>query len=80
MTGDEMVGWHHRPNGHVFEQTLGDSEEPGTLACFSPVGLERVGHNRANEQRHSCLGNPMEREAEQTMVHGIAKSQTQLIN
>ena len=26
MTEDEMVGWHHRLNGHEFEQTLGDSE------------------------------------------------------
>ena len=24
---NEMVGWHHRLNGHEFEQTLGDSEE-----------------------------------------------------
>ena len=24
MTEDEMVGWHHRLNGHEFEQTLGD--------------------------------------------------------
>jgi len=23
---DEMVGWHHRLNGHEFEQTLGDGE------------------------------------------------------
>ena len=23
-TEDEMVGWHHRLNGHEFEQTLGD--------------------------------------------------------
>ena len=23
---DEMFGWHHRLNGHGFEQTLGDSE------------------------------------------------------
>ena len=22
-----MVGWHHRLNGHKFEQTQGDSEE-----------------------------------------------------
>ena len=29
MTEDEMVGWHHRLNGHVFGWTLGvglDSE------------------------------------------------------
>ena len=25
MTEDEMVGWHHRLNGHEFEQTPGDS-------------------------------------------------------
>ena len=25
-TEDEMVGWHHRLNGHEFEQTPGDSE------------------------------------------------------
>ena len=31
MTVDEMVGWHHRLDGHEFEQTLGDSEggKPG---------------------------------------------------
>ena len=32
MTEDEMVGWHHRLNGHVFEQTLGDDEGQGSLA------------------------------------------------
>ena len=31
MTGDEMVGWHHRFNGHEFEQILGDSEEQRSL-------------------------------------------------
>ena len=35
-TEDVMVGWHHRLNGHEFEQTLGDSEGQGSLACFSP--------------------------------------------
>ena len=37
-TEDEMVGWHHRLNGHEFEQTLGDSEGQGSLACCSPWG------------------------------------------
>ena len=36
MTGDEMVGWHHRLNGHEFEPTLGDGEGQGSLACCSP--------------------------------------------
>ena len=26
MTEDEMVGWHHRLNGHEFEQAPGDGE------------------------------------------------------
>ena len=33
-TEDKMVGWHHRLNGHEFEQTL--SEGQGSLACCSP--------------------------------------------
>ena len=33
-----MVGWHHQLNGHEFEQTLGDGEGEGSLACFGPWG------------------------------------------
>ena len=35
VTEGELVGWHHWHNGHVFEQTLGDSEEKGSLVCYS---------------------------------------------
>ena len=35
-TEDEMVGWHHRLNGHVFEQVLGISDGQGSLAWCSP--------------------------------------------
>ena len=31
MTEDEMVGWHHRHNGHGFGWTLGVSDEQGGL-------------------------------------------------
>ena len=31
-TEDEMAGWHHRLNGHEFEQALGDGEGQGSLA------------------------------------------------
>ena len=31
-----MVGWHHRPDAHEFEQALGDGEGQGSLACCSP--------------------------------------------
>ena len=32
------VGWHHWLNRHEFEQTRGDSEGQGSLACYSPWG------------------------------------------
>ena len=32
-TEDEMIGWHHRLNGHEFELTPGDSEGWRSLAC-----------------------------------------------
>ena len=38
MTEDEMVGWHHRCNGHESEQFPGDSEGQGSLACSLPWG------------------------------------------
>ena len=33
---DKVVGWHHQVKGHEFEQTLGDCEGQGSLACCSP--------------------------------------------
>ena len=36
MTEDEMVGWHHRLNGHEFEQASGVDEGQGSLVCCSP--------------------------------------------
>ena len=56
MTQDEMVGWHHRLNGHEFEQTPGDREagKPGMLKF---MGLQRVGHNLATEQQQLFVYN-----------------------
>ena len=33
-----MVGWHHRLNGHEFEQTPRDGEGQRSLVCCSPWG------------------------------------------
>ena len=35
---DEMFGWHHQIIEHEFEQTLGEGEGQGNLACYSPRG------------------------------------------
>ena len=40
MTEDETVGWHHRLEGHKFEQALGVGDGQGSLACCSPWGLK----------------------------------------
>ena len=36
MREDEMVGWHHRLDGHEFEQAQADGEGRGSLAFCSP--------------------------------------------
>ena len=41
MTEDDMVGWHHRLNGHAFAQAPGDGEGQGSLACCSPWESQR---------------------------------------
>ena len=42
VTEDEMVRWHHRLDGHEFEQTLWDSEGQGSLVCCSPWGCKEL--------------------------------------
>ena len=37
-TEDEMVGWHHRLNGHGFGWTLGVGDGQGGLACCGSWG------------------------------------------
>ena len=43
MTEDELVGWHHRLNGHEFEQTQGDSEGQESLTGCSSWGHKELG-------------------------------------
>ena len=51
MTEDEMVGWHHRLNGHESEQTPGDSEGQGNLAFCSPWGQKE---SDTTERLNNC--------------------------
>ena len=39
-TENEMVGWHHRLDGHEIEQALGVGDGQGSLACYSPWGCK----------------------------------------
>ena len=51
-----MVEWHHRLNGHEFEQAPGDGEGQGGLACCSPWDhkesetTEGLNNNKAHEK------------------------------
>ena len=41
-TEDEMVGWHHRLDGHEFEQAPGVGDGQGSLVCCSPWGCKEL--------------------------------------
>ena len=43
-----------------------------------PGSGRSLGRENGNPLQHSCLGNPTNRGAWQAIVHGVAKSQTQL--
>ena len=52
-----MVGWHHRLNGHEFEQAPGAGDGQGSLVmvreawCAVAIGSQRV--------RHDCLSHEL---------------------
>ena len=66
-TEDEMVGWHHRLNGHEFGWTLGVGDGQGGLACCGSWGckesdmterlnwtdLTELGHNFPSKEQVS---------------------------
>ena len=53
-TEDEMVGWNHRPSGHAFAQTLGDSEGQRSLVCCSPQGRKESDLTQGLNNYSSC--------------------------
>ena len=52
-TEDEMIGWHHRLNGHELQQTPGVGDGQRRLACCSPWNC-RVGHDWVTEMNWTC--------------------------
>ena len=55
MTEDEMVGWHYRINGYEFEQTPGDGEGQGSLACCCPRGCKESDMTERMNNNHQFL-------------------------
>ena len=54
-TEDEMVGWHHRLNGHEFEQAPGHSEGQGGLVCCSPRGCKESDTTEVTQQQSNTI-------------------------
>ena len=48
---DEMVEWHHQRGAHGSEQTSGDREGQGILACCSPWDHKESRHDLGTEQQ-----------------------------
>ena len=55
MSEDEMVGWHHRLDGHEFEQTLRIDVGQGSLACCSPWSRKELDMTVTEQQFHSYM-------------------------
>ena len=70
-TEDEMAGWHHRLEGHEFEQTLGVGDGQGGLACCDSWGRKESDTtdrlNWTEQPRGVGKGGRFEREG--TYVH-----------
>ena len=49
MTEDEIVGWHHRLNGHWVWVNSGSWWWTGRLGVLQSMGSQRVRHDYANE-------------------------------
>ena len=61
MMEDEMFVWHHRLNGHEFEQTPGDGDEQGSLVCYRLWGSQKVGHDWVTELNCDMKGSEKSR-------------------
>ena len=44
-TEDKMAGWHHRLDGHEFEQALGVAGWTGKSGLLQSMGSQRVRHD-----------------------------------
>ena len=53
-----MVGWHHRLDGHEFEQTLGVGDGQGSLASCSPWDYKELDTTQQPNKNNPTLPLP----------------------
>ena len=88
-----MVGWHHRLDGHEFEQAPGVGDRQENLACCSSwvckeldmterlhfhISLSCIREGNGNPLQCSSLENPRDYRAWWAAVYGVTQSRTQL--
>ena len=73
LTEDEMVGWQHQLNGHEFEQTVGDSEGQGSLACCSSWSCKELDTTEWLDWTERVIAG-MSELCRATQKHGVYKS------
>ena len=56
MTEHEMVGWHHRLNGHRFGWTPGIGDGLGGLACCGSWGRKESDTTKTEQQLRLTRG------------------------
>ena len=64
------------PSGSDSKESARNAGDPGSI----PGSGRSPGEGNGNPLQYSCLENPMDREAWQATVHGVAKSWTRLTN
>ena len=52
MIENEIVGGHHQLNGDELEETPGDGEGQGNLACCSPCGCKQLDTTEQLNKKH----------------------------
>ena len=62
------------PGGSEVKASASNAGDPGSI----PGSGRSPGEGNGNPLQYSCLENPMDREAQQVTVHGVAKSRTRL--
>ena len=65
------------PSGSLVKNLLDNAGDTGDAVSVLGSGRSPAGGNGTPHQ-YSCLENPMDREAWRVIVHGVAKSRTQL--
>ena len=77
MTEVEMFGWHHRLDGHEFEQALGVGDGQGSLVCYSPWGHKELDMTEQLNNSHIIYSLDLEPRVQKTPGLELAHILTQ---